>query len=134
MATRDSNAYLPGTFLYGSSTLTGTRPNPIAGHREGVLLRGGLQAEPADREHQCSLSPKFNLFGFYNLTYVHSDTGTASNSYNLMQDYGRAGFAPRNMVFLMGNYTGPWNIIFNPFLIAQSGRPYNLDSQRPDRR
>jgi hypothetical protein len=26
----------------------------------------------------------------------------------------------------MGNYTGPWGIIFNPFLIAQSGRPFNI--------
>ena len=30
------------------------------------------------------------------------------------------------MVFLMGNYTAPWGITFNPFLIAQSGRPYNI--------
>jgi hypothetical protein len=30
------------------------------------------------------------------------------------------------MVFLMGNYTGPLNITFNPFLIAQSGRPFNF--------
>jgi hypothetical protein len=72
------------------------------------------------------ITPKFNLSGFYNLTSVHSDTGTASNSYNLMQDYRRAGFASRNMLFLMGNYTGPFNITFNPFLIAQSGRPYNF--------
>ena len=43
-----------------------------------------------------------------------------------MQDYRRAGFASRNMVFLMGNYTGPFNITFNPFLIAQVGRPYNF--------
>jgi hypothetical protein len=39
------------------------------------------------------------------------------------------------MVFLMGNYTGPWGITFNPFLIAQSGRPFNVTTQcGPDRR
>jgi hypothetical protein len=43
-----------------------------------------------------------------------------------MQDYRRASFASPNMVFLMGSYTGPFNITFNPFLIAQSGRPYNF--------
>jgi hypothetical protein len=64
--------------------------------------------------------------GFYNLTYANADTGTASNSYNLKQDYGRASFASRNMIFLMGNYTGPWGISFNPFLIAQSGKPFNI--------
>jgi hypothetical protein len=30
------------------------------------------------------------------------------------------------MVFMMANYTGPWAIRFNPFLIAQSGKPYNI--------
>ena len=28
----------------------------------------------------------------------------------------------------MGNYTGPWAITFNPFLIAQAGSPYNITS------
>jgi hypothetical protein len=64
--------------------------------------------------------------GFYNLNYVNSNTGTASNSYNLSQDYGRAPFASRNMVFLMSNYTGPWGLSFNPFLVAQSGKPFNI--------
>ena len=31
MDTRNANAYLPGTFAYGSTTLTGTRPNPALG-------------------------------------------------------------------------------------------------------
>jgi hypothetical protein len=26
----------------------------------------------------------------------------------------------------MGNYTGPWGISFNPFMIAQSGKPFNI--------
>jgi hypothetical protein len=26
----------------------------------------------------------------------------------------------------MGNYTGPWALRFSPFLIAQSGKPYNI--------
>ena len=50
----------------------------------------------------------------------------ASNSYNLSQDYGRASFASRNMIFLMANYMGPWALRFNPFLIAQSGRPFDI--------
>ncbi len=30
------------------------------------------------------------------------------------------------MVFLMGNYMAPWGIRFNPFMMAQSGKPYNI--------
>ncbi|HWT65000.1 MAG TPA: hypothetical protein VN151_02715, partial [Terracidiphilus sp.] len=70
----------------------------------------------------------FSLFGFYNWTRAHTNGagGTASNSYNINQDYGRASFASTNMLFLMGNITAPWNIRFNPFLVAQSGKPYNI--------
>jgi hypothetical protein len=32
----------------------------------------------------------------------------------------------RNMLFFVANYAGPWGIRFNPFLVAQSGRPYNV--------
>jgi hypothetical protein len=74
-------------------------------------------------------TPNFSVMGFYNLTSANSDGGAgseASNSYNLSQDYGRASFASRNMVFLMANYQGPWGIRFNPFLIAQSGKPFNV--------
>ena len=68
----------------------------------------------------------FNLMGSYTLSSANSNTGSASNAYNLDEDYGRAGFVARHMLFLMGNYAGPWGIRFNPFLIAQSGRPYNI--------
>lgn len=74
------------------------------------------------------ISPKLGFFGFYNLSFANTDAagGNASNSYNLSQDYGRASFVSRNMIFLMGNYTGPWNLRFNPFLIFHTGRPYNI--------
>ena len=126
LATRDSNAYLPGTFLYGSSTLTGVRPDP------SLSLVNEFYPEAVFKQNQlivninARFSPNFSVMGFYNFTVANSDTGTAANSYDLMQGYGRASFASRNMLFLMGNYTGPWGISFNPFLIAQAGRPFNI--------
>ena len=64
MATRDSNAYLPGTILNTAAPrLPAPRPNPILGHRQRVLPRGSLQAEPDDREYQCPLTPKFSVMG-----------------------------------------------------------------------
>ncbi len=128
MVTRDSNAYLPGTFLYGSSTLTGVRPNPSLGIVEQYDSQAVFKQTQFIANINARLTPNLGLSGFYNLTWANSDTGTASNSYNLMQDYRPAGFASRNMVFLMGNYAGPLGITFNPFLIAQSGRPYNFVS------
>jgi hypothetical protein len=74
-------------------------------------------------------TPNFNVLGFYNVTDANSDGGAGSNpsnSYNLSQDYGRSSFANRQMLFLMATYNGPWALTFNPFLIAQAGRPYNI--------
>jgi hypothetical protein len=126
MATRDSNAFEPGTFQYGSATLTGTRPNPNLGIVKEFYPEAVFKQNQMIVNINARLSPKFNVTGFYDLSFANSDTGTASNSYNLKQDYGRAGFVSRNMIFLMGNYTGPWGISFNPFLIAQSGKPFNI--------
>jgi hypothetical protein len=135
MATRNSNAFEPGSFQFGSATLTGTRPDTNATCLAANDCLGIVREffpEATFKQNQmivnvnARLSPKFSVMGYYDLAYANADTGTASNSYNLKQDYGRAGFVSRNMLFLMGNYTGPWGISFNPFLIAQSGKPFNI--------
>ena len=126
MATRNSNAYLPGTFAFGSTTLTGTRPNPNLGIVREIYPEAVFKQNQLIVNINARLRPNFSVTGFYNLTAANSDTGTASNSYNLSQDYGRASFAGRHMLFLMSNYSGPWGLTFNPFLVAQSGRPFNI--------
>jgi len=125
MVTRDSNAYLPGTYVYNDPTHLGTRIDSTKGivqqyDSEGIYKQNQLIANLNAR-----LSPKLSFSGFYTLANAHSITGTASNSANLKQDYRRSNWRPRNQIFLMGNYTAPGNVVFNPFVIAQSGRPYN---------
>jgi hypothetical protein len=126
MATRDSNAYepLPGTFFYNSTT--GPRPNPNLGIVREFFPEAVFKQNQVIANINARFSTKFSIMGFYDLSFANADTGTASNSYNLKQDYGSAPFASRNMIFLMGNYTGPWGISFNPFLVAQSGKPFNI--------
>ena len=126
LATRDSNAYEPGTFVFGSSTLTGTRPDPSRGIVNEYYPEAVFKQDQIILNVNAKLTPNFNVMGFYNYTDAHGNTGTASNSYDLKQDYGRVSFTPRNMLFLMANYTGPWGVRFNPFLIAQAGKPYNV--------
>jgi len=130
LVTRDANAYqpLPGTDFYNSST--GSRQNPSLGIINEYYPEAVFKQNQVIVNVNARISPRLNFFGFYNLNYANSDSagGTASNSYNLNQDYGRAGFVSRNGVFLMGNYTGPWAIRFNPFLIANAGRPYSIVS------
>jgi len=132
VVTRDSNAYLPGTYQLGSSTLTGVRPDPSLGIVQEYFPEAVFKQNQLIVNVNARLSPRFSIFGFYNLSYANADGagGTVSNSYNLNQDYGRAGFVSRNMVFLMGNYMGPLGLRFNPFLIAHTGRPYNISVQQ----
>ncbi|MGB7548715.1 MAG: carboxypeptidase regulatory-like domain-containing protein [Terracidiphilus sp.] len=128
LVTRDSNAYLPGTFVYGSSTLTGVRPDPSLGIVNQYYPEAVFKQNQLIVNMRAVFSPKLSVFGFYNLTSANTNGagGTASNSYNLNQDYGRASFAARNMVFMMGNYDGPWGLRFNPFLIATAGHPFDI--------
>lgn len=127
--TRDSNAYLPGTYQFGSATLTGTRPDPSLGIVNEFSPEGVFKQNQIILNANARITPNFSVFGFYNWTNAHTDGGggsAVSNSYNISQDYGRASFASTNMVFMMANYLGPWGIRFNPFLIAQSGKPFNI--------
>ena len=81
----------------------------------------------------AKFTKNFSLMGSYTYASANSNAnGSASNADRLNQDYGRAGFVARNQLFLMGSYTAPWGIRFNPFLVAQSGRPFNITLSSPD--
>jgi hypothetical protein len=130
LVTRNANAYLPGTYVVGAETQPANRPNPSIGIVNEFYPEAVFKQNQMILNVNARISPKFSMFGFYNLSFANTNGagGYASNSYNLNQDYGRAAFVPRNMVFLMGNYTAPWQIRINPFLIANAGRPYNVVS------
>ena len=106
--------------------LTGTRPNPSHGIVDEIYPEGVFKQNQLIVNVNARFSPNLGVSGFYTLNYANGNTGTASNSYNVKQDYGQSSFVRRNMVFLMGNYTGPWGITFNPFVIGQLGRPFNI--------
>jgi hypothetical protein len=74
-----------------------------------------------------NITKNLNLTGFYTLSFANgNNNGSATDAYDLDKNYGRAGFVTRNNLFMMGNYTAPWGIRLNPFLVAQSGRPFNI--------
>jgi hypothetical protein len=68
--------------------------------------------------------------GFYALSFANADTNGAgsftSNAYNPGVDYGRAGFNHKNFSVIYGSVTLPYKFTASPFLIAQSGLPYNV--------
>ena len=76
------------------------------------------------------VSPKLTLTGSYTLNKADSDTdgaGTfAADPYDLRPEYGRAGFDIRHRIQLNGSVAARWGIRFSPFLVATSGRPFNI--------
>ncbi|HEX6719392.1 MAG TPA: hypothetical protein VF088_19970, partial [Pyrinomonadaceae bacterium] len=70
------------------------------------------------------------LNAYYVLAKANSDTdGIGSfpaNPYDLSTEYGRASGDIRHRFVMTGNIRAPWGISFNPFIIVQSGRPFNI--------
>jgi hypothetical protein len=132
MATINANPYKPGTYLYGSTTLTGIRQDqtvatdPTQGNINMMYPEAAFKQDQLTTNVNARINSKFNIVGFYNLTFSNANTGTASDSYNLNADWGRSSFASRNMLMLMGNFTLPWNISMSPMIMLQSGRAYNI--------
>lgn len=91
---------------------------------EGVFKQNQLIASINAR-----VNKNLSLNAFYTLGYADSIIGSATDAYDLSKDYGPATFNSRNRFFAIANYTGPWQIRFNPMLATNSGEPYNITLQ-----
>ncbi len=73
---------------------------------------------------------KVSLHGYYSLNYANSDASTGGNfpsdPHNLRLDYGRASFDIRDRVFMGGTFALPRGFRLSPFMIFNSGTPYNV--------
>jgi hypothetical protein len=150
---RNVNAPLPGTYN-PASPASSVRPlsniygndNLFQYDSEGVFRQNELIAN-----FRVSAGAKVSLFGFYTLNYAHSDLGTGSpinsntsvtggftsggalstpefvsNPYDPMADYGRAAFDTHDRGLIGGSFLFPHYVRLSPFLIVNSGTPYNL--------
>lgn len=109
---------------------TGAYPlNPEGGYLYEYYPEAVFKQDQLITSVNARVTKNLSLVGFYTLGFANSDGGAgsnASNAYNIGQDYGPATFNARNQIFSMANYSGPWGLRFNPFLIAQSGKPFNI--------
>ena len=71
-----------------------------------------------------------SIGGFYVLNFAKSDfsgaTSFASVPNQLRADYGRASFDRRNRTFIFGSLNLPYSFTVSPFLVANSGAPYDI--------
>ena len=119
------NAPLPGT--PGS---TGPYPFPSEGPIYQYSSDGVFRQNQLIANFNIRAGAKLSLFGYYSLNYANSDASGASNfpsnQYDLSVDYGRASFATRDRLFVGGTIGLPRGFRLSPFMIFNSGAPYNV--------
>jgi hypothetical protein len=119
------NAFLPGT--YDLTTGTGVRPN---GKNENIyqFQSGGIYNQLITNFNVRER--KLSLFGFYVLNFAKADTSGAtyfpSNQFDPRADYGRSTFDVRQRFLVGGNYSAPLGISISPFLVLNTGTPFNI--------
>jgi hypothetical protein len=72
----------------------------------------------------------FTLFANYSLGFSNGDSDGSGSfpaySYDLSDEYGRSSFDIRHNFIIGGSFNIPWGISLNPFIIANTGRPFNI--------
>jgi hypothetical protein len=136
LMTRNINAPLPGTYvscLPGITTCTpsaGVRPYGDVGNLYQFESDGLFNQNQVISNLNLRLGARASLFGFYSLNFSHSNTAGVgsfpSNSYDVALDYGRAAFDVRHRLFLGGSFSLPKGIRLSPFMMANSGSPFNI--------
>jgi hypothetical protein len=136
LMTRNINAPLPGTYVYcAPDDLTctpsaGVRPNANAGNLYQYESIGLFNQNQLITNLNLRVSSRFSLFGFYSLSFARGDaSGVGSfpmNSYDVKLDYGRTAFDIRNRLFLGGSFTLFKGIRLSPFMMTNSGSPFNI--------
>jgi len=125
---RDINAPLPGSI--SSLTPTGIRPNPALGDINQYESSGKFRQATMFIGFNSRLNPNVSFSGTYILSKTMNDTdgGFPVNSYDLSGEWGRASFDVRHRFTLFGTYNAPrlWKLTFNPFLIMNTGAPFNI--------
>lgn len=107
------------------------RPDPTVGNVFEYESNGTLVQNQFIANFRTMLSASFTLFGNYRLGFANGDTdGTGTfpaYTYDLSGETGRSAFDIRHSFVIGGNFNLPWGgISLSPFIIANSGRPFNI--------
>lgn len=110
--------------------LNAPRPNPTRGDIYEYESSGVQNQNQLAVNFRSTFSQRLSFFGFYRLGFAKGDTDGAGSfpaySYDLSNEYGRSSFDIRHSFTIGGNITLPYRISLNPFVIWNSGRPFNI--------
>jgi hypothetical protein len=126
----DINAPLPGTY---NQNVPGSGIYPL-GKPEAVFLMesSGLYNQNQIIANVNARLSSVSLFGFYVFNKAMSNTDGFStfpaNPYSSAGEYGPAATDVRHRFTLGGSMNFRWNIRLSPFIVAQTGTPFDITS------
>ena len=114
----------------------GTTPQIINQYQSGGIFKQNQLI----LNSRVQMGTRLSLWGYYTLNYANSDTAgaayipstpcitnvTAGGPCGIAEDYGQASFDVRHRAFVGGSISMPWGLRASPFLVAQSGSPFNI--------
>ncbi len=127
----DINAPLPGTY---DAAIPSSGVFPFNGKGPVMLMEssGLYNQNQFIANVNTKVKPAVTLFGFYVLNHALSNTdgiGTSpANPYNFSGEYGPASTDVRHRVTAGGSVALRWSVRVSPYLVAQSGAPFDITS------
>ncbi len=106
------------------------RPDPALGNIYQYESTGTMDQKRLTVNLRSMFSSKYSLFGNYTYGFADGNSDGAGSfpaySYDLEDEFGRASSDIRHNVVVGGNFNLPWGISASPFIIINSGRPFNI--------
>jgi hypothetical protein len=79
---------------------------------------------------RSQLNKRISLNGFYMYGRAYSNTDGVNtlpaSPYSMAGEYGPSALDQRNRGFIGGTITGPWALLFAPFITMNTGAPFNI--------
>jgi hypothetical protein len=106
------------------------RPDPTRGAINQYESSGVFNQQQLITSLRTTINPRVTLNVNYRLGFAKGDSDGAGSfpaySYDLSNEYGNSFQDIRHNLTVFGNITLPWRVSLNPFIIASSGRPFNI--------
>ena len=110
--------------------LNAPRPQPTLGNIYEYESTGTLDQNRVNVNIRNMYNRNFSMFANYSLGFANSDADGAGSfpaySYDLSDEFGRSAFDIRHSFVIGGNFNLPLGVSLSPFIIANSGRPFNI--------
>ncbi|WP_049761961.1 TonB-dependent receptor [Candidatus Korobacter versatilis] len=103
--------------------------NPALGNIYQYFSQGIFKQNQLMANINWRAGSRYTIFGNYTYSQAHGDVnsgGFVTDSADISADYGRSSFDVRHRMMFGGSMGLPWLFRFSPFVIWNSGGPYNV--------